>query len=86
MLAWISANIGTIIICAVLLIIVAAIINGLLPQQRQKRQMISAGGRQSPSPSKFPDELANANYSNGDRHGYRSAGRKNDRGIFDGDS
>ncbi len=48
--------------------------------------MISAGGRQSPSPSKFPDELANANYSNGDRHGYRSAGRKNDRGIFDGDS
>ena len=35
MLAWISANIGTIIICAVLLIIVAAIIIGLVKDKKK---------------------------------------------------
>lgn len=35
MFAWISANIGTIIICAVLLIIVAAIIIGLVKDKKK---------------------------------------------------
>lgn len=35
MLAWISANVGTIIICAVLILIVAAIIVGLVKDKKK---------------------------------------------------
>lgn len=40
MLAWISANIGTIIICAVLLIIVAAIIIGLVKDKKRANRPV----------------------------------------------
>ncbi len=43
MLAWISENIATIIICAVLIIIVAAIIIGMIRDKREGKSSCGCG-------------------------------------------
>lgn len=43
MLAWISENIATIIICAVLIIIVAAIIIGMIRDRRKGKSSCGCG-------------------------------------------